>query len=178
MGVKTLRVVVKQDVVPKMPGLVLNEGLQKFEEITGTLEWVYTHVGAELKVDVGSSPYLKKHGFNFLGFHSLETYLHLVDGYLNKEISFRSNARRDFALVNKACDMLVEDLRIPHCWYQLEHKGLVCNHHGRWVKPIREPEDIPSPTREAEAQAHALQVEIQSDYVLQSLCTANMKGEF
>ncbi|KAM5587570.1 phospholipase A1-Igamma1, chloroplastic [Rosa sericea] len=178
IGVKTLRVVVKQDVVPKMPGLVLNEGLQKFEEITGTLEWVYTHVGAELKVDVGSSPYLKKHGFNFLGFHSLETYLHLVDGYLNKETSFRSNARRDFALVNKACDMLVEDLRIPHCWYQLEHKGLVCNHHGRWVKPRREPEDIPSPTREAEAEAHALQVEMQSDYVLQSLCTANMKGQF
>ncbi|KAK9268200.1 hypothetical protein L1049_010643 [Liquidambar formosana] len=81
MGVKTLRVVVKQDVVPKMPGLVFNEGLQLFDDITGTLEWVYTHVGAELKLDVRSSPYLKRGGFNFLGFHSLETYLHLVDGF-------------------------------------------------------------------------------------------------
>ncbi|XP_021834199.1 phospholipase A1-Igamma1, chloroplastic [Prunus avium] len=167
MGVKTLRVVVKQDMVHKMPGLVLNEGLQKFDDITGTLDWVYTHVGAELKLDVGSSPYLKHGGFNLPGFHSLETYLHLVDGFLSTETTFRSNARRDVALVNKGCDMLVDDLRIPQCWYQLPHKGLVCNAHGRWVKPKRDPEDIPSPTREAQAQAHALQVEMmESDYAL------------
>ncbi|KAF9605808.1 hypothetical protein IFM89_018535 [Coptis chinensis] len=46
MGVKTLRVVVKQDVVPRMPGVMFNEGLEKFEEITGELDWVYTHVGS------------------------------------------------------------------------------------------------------------------------------------
>ncbi|XP_070678044.1 phospholipase A1-Igamma1, chloroplastic-like [Malus domestica] len=71
MGVKTLRVVVKQDMVPKMPGLVLNESLQMFDDITGTLDWVYTHIGAELKFEVGSSPYLKRGGFNLQGFHSL-----------------------------------------------------------------------------------------------------------
>ncbi|KAA8519431.1 hypothetical protein F0562_013694 [Nyssa sinensis] len=129
MGVKTLRVVVKQDVVPRMPGLVLNESLQKFDDITGTLEWVYTHVGAELKLDVHSSPYLKR-GFNLLGFHSLETYLHLVDGFVSTASTFRTNARRDVSLVNKACDMLIDELRIPHCWYQLANKGLVCNNHG------------------------------------------------
>ncbi|XP_030468650.2 phospholipase A1-Igamma1, chloroplastic [Syzygium oleosum] len=144
-GVKTLRVVVKQDIVPKMPGLVFNETLDRFDEhITGALEWVYTHVGAELKLDVQSSPYLK-HGFNFLGFHMVETYLHLVDGFLSTRSNFRVDAKRDVALVNKACDMLVDELRVPHSWNQLANKGLVCNEHGRWVKPRRAPEDIPSP---------------------------------
>ncbi|KAG5015257.1 hypothetical protein JHK85_021393 [Glycine max] len=142
MGVKLLRVVVKQDWVPKMPGLLFNEKLKMFDEITG-LEWVYTHVGAELALDVHSSPYLKG-GMNLSGFHSLETYLHLIDGYLSHETPFRSEARRDIALVNKSCDMLVDELRIPHCWYQLANKGLVCNAHGRWVKPKRDNDDIPS----------------------------------
>jgi hypothetical protein len=152
LGVKTLRVVVKQDMVPRMPGLVFNEGLQKFDDITGTLEWVYTHVGAELKLDVRSSPYLKR-GLNLVGFHSLETYLHLIDGFHSTTTSFRSDARRDVALVNKACDMLVDELRIPRCWYQLANKGLVRNGHGRWVKPKRDPEDIPSPAREKSVDA-------------------------
>lgn len=143
MGVNTLRVVVKQDWVPKMPGLVFNECLKMFDELTG-LEWVYTHVGNELRLDVHSSPYLKAGGMNLLGFHSLETYLHLIDGYLNSDTPYRLEARRDVALVNKSCDMVVDELRIPHCWYQLANKGLVCNAHGRWVKPRRDPDDIPS----------------------------------
>ncbi|XP_010052014.2 phospholipase A1-Igamma1, chloroplastic [Eucalyptus grandis] len=156
-GVKTLRVVVKQDMVPKMPGLVFNEGLERFDEhITGALEWVYTHVGAELKLDVQSSPYLK-HGLNFLGFHMTETYLHLVDGFLSTRSNFRVDAKRDVALVNKACDMLVDELRVPHSWYQLANKGLVCNEYGKWVKPRRDPEDIPSPIEGA--QKHSLNIE-------------------
>lgn len=156
MGVKTLRLVIKQDIVPRMPGFVFNESLQKFDDFTGTLDWVYTHVGAQLKLDVQSSPYLKR-GFNLLGFHSLETYLHLVDGFLCSNSTFRTDARRDFALVNKACDMLVDELRIPHCWYQLANKGLVCNDHGRWVKPKRDPEDIPSPCSYIKLDMHGIQ---------------------
>ncbi|KAE8674207.1 hypothetical protein F3Y22_tig00111769pilonHSYRG00585 [Hibiscus syriacus] len=158
LGVKTLRVVVKQDLVPRMPGIVFNESLQRFDDITGTLEWVYTHVGDELRLDVSSSPYLKR-GFNPMGFHSLETYLHLVDGFHGAGSAFRSDARRDVTLVNKACDMLVDELRIPQCWYQLAHKGLVCNEHGRWVKPRREPEDIPSPIGD-QAHKHSLRIQI------------------
>ncbi|KAL8108406.1 phospholipase A1-Igamma1, chloroplastic [Apium graveolens] len=160
-GVKTLRIVIKQDFVPRMPGIVLNESLQKFNDITGTLEWVYTHVGAELKLDVRASPYLKR-GFNVLGYHSLETYLHLVDGFVSTKSSFRTEARRDVALVNKVCDMLVEELRIPHFWYQMANKGLVCNNHGRWVKPKRDPEDVPSPTTTSEGQ-HNVFSQIQSN---------------
>ncbi|KAI8000408.1 hypothetical protein LOK49_LG09G02337 [Camellia lanceoleosa] len=155
MGVKTLRVVVKQDLVPRIPGIVFNESLQMLDDFTGTLDWVYTHVGAELKLDARSSPYLKCGGFNVLGFHMLETYLHLVDGFMSTSSTFHSNARKDVALVNKACDMIVDELRIPPCWYQMENKGLVCNDHGRWVKPRRDPEDIPSPTRE-EVHDHAI----------------------
>ncbi|KAF8408815.1 hypothetical protein HHK36_004884 [Tetracentron sinense] len=136
MRVKTLRVVVKQDIVPKVPGLLFNEGLQKLYQITGTLKWVYTHVGAELKLDAHASPYLK-HGFNLPGFHSLETYLHLVDGFHSTTSKFRSDARRDIALVNKARGMLVDELRIPKGWYKLAKKGLVHHAYGRWVKPIR-----------------------------------------
>ncbi|XP_057763942.1 phospholipase A1-Igamma1, chloroplastic [Salvia miltiorrhiza] len=150
MGVKTLRVTLRQDVVPRMPGIVFNEGLQRFDDITGALEWVYTHVGVELKVDVRSSPYLKK-GLNLIGFHMLETYLHLVDGFHSAKSDFRIESKRDLALVNKDCDMLVDELRIPPNWYQLANKGLVQNHHGRWVKPERDPEDIPSPTAESHA---------------------------
>ncbi|XP_058197445.1 phospholipase A1-Igamma1, chloroplastic [Rhododendron vialii] len=157
MGVKTLRVVLKQDVVPRMPGIVFNESLQMFDDFTGTLEWVYTHVGAELKLDAQSSPYLKRK-IDLLGFHMLETYLHLVDGFLSSTSTFRSDARRDFALVNKSCDMLVDELRIPHCWYQIENKGLVRNAHGRWVKPKRDPEDIPSPTTMEEAHTFVKEV--------------------
>ncbi|CAH9076422.1 unnamed protein product [Cuscuta epithymum] len=145
MGVKTLRVTVKQDLVPRMPGIVFNESLQKFDELTGTLEWVYTHVGAELKLDVRASPYLKR-GFNFVGIHMLETHLHLVDGWVSRSSTFRGDAKRDVALVNKDCDMLVDELRIPPNWYQLANKGLVRNASGRWVRPKRKPEDVPSPT--------------------------------
>ncbi|KAG8365642.1 hypothetical protein BUALT_Bualt18G0127300 [Buddleja alternifolia] len=164
MGVKTLRVTLKQDVVPRMPGIVFNESIQRFDDFTGSLEWVYTHVGVELKLDVRSSPYLKK-GLNLVGFHMLETYLHLVDGFHSSNSGFRVDARRDLALVNKDCDMLVDELRIPHNWYQLANKGLVLNDHGRWVKPKRDPEDIPSPRNEAQSNL----LENETNYGLESL---------
>lgn len=42
MGVKILRITVKQDLVPRMPGIVLNESLQKFDHFTGTLVDLHT----------------------------------------------------------------------------------------------------------------------------------------
>ncbi|KAG1348219.1 phospholipase A1-Igamma1, chloroplastic-like [Cocos nucifera] len=153
MKVKILRVVVKQDVVPKMPGIRFNEGIKKFENVTGTLDWVYTHFGLELELDVRSSPYLKR-GLDVGGFHNLESYLHLVDGYLSSDTEFRLDARRDVALVNKASGILREELRIPPCWYQSANKGLVCNSYGRRVQPQRDPEDIPSPDRTGPMTCH------------------------
>ncbi|KAJ6948411.1 hypothetical protein NC651_002679 [Populus alba x Populus x berolinensis] len=143
LGVKTLRVVVKQDIVPKLPGL-LNRMLNKFHGLTGKLNWVYRHVGTQLKLDAFTSPYLK-HESDLSGCHNLELYLHLIDGFLSTTSKHRWNARRDLALVNKGSDMLIEDLRIPEFWYDFPYKGLVLNKYGRWVKPGRQPEDIPSP---------------------------------
>jgi len=63
MGVKVLRVVSKQDMVPKIPGIIFNEGMEKFEQLMGSLiyllPWTYTHVGVELKLDHQRSPRLK-----------------------------------------------------------------------------------------------------------------------
>ncbi|XP_074282915.1 phospholipase A1-Igamma1, chloroplastic-like [Silene latifolia] len=144
LGVKTLRVVLKQDVIPCMPGTVFNECLQNFEEIAGGLEWVYTHVGVELKLDGRVSPYLKR-GLQLQGHHMLETYLHLLDAFQSSKLPFRPDAKRDIALVNKETDLLVNELKIPPRWYQVANKGLVRNSHGRWVKPKRDLDDIPSP---------------------------------
>ncbi|URE17608.1 phospholipase A1-Igamma1, chloroplastic-like, partial [Musa troglodytarum] len=144
MNVKVLRVVVKQDVVPKMPGILFNEGLKRLESVTGKLGWVYSHVGLELGLDVRSSPFLKR-GIDVAGFHNLEAYLHLVDGFRSSDDGLRSSFKRDVALVNEAGGMLRDDLKIPPCWYPAANKGMVCNAHGRWMKPAREPEDIPSP---------------------------------
>ncbi|KAJ6345414.1 hypothetical protein OIU78_008144 [Salix suchowensis] len=129
LGVKTLRVVVKQDIVPKLPGL-MNKMLNKFHGFTGKLNWVYRHVGTQLKLDAFMSPYLK-HESDLSGSHNLELYLHLIDGFLSKKSKYRWNARRDLALVNKGSDMLIEDLKIPEFWYQFPYKGLMLNQYGK-----------------------------------------------
>ncbi|KAH9796271.1 Lipase 3 domain-containing protein [Citrus sinensis] len=162
LGVKTLRVVNKQDIVPKLPGILFNEILHKFNPIMQRLNCVYRHVGTQLKLDKCRSPYLKD-DTDFSGCHNLELYLGKNCGatvvpchsctqpldlnrpHPSKKAKFRRNARRGLALVNKSSDMLIEELKIPEFWYQLPYKGLVLNKCGRRVKPGREPEDIPSP---------------------------------
>ncbi|KAL9456366.1 hypothetical protein AB3S75_005568 [Citrus x aurantiifolia] len=145
LGVKTLRVVNKQDIVPKLPGILFNKILHKFNPIMQRLNCVYRHVGTQLKLDKCRSPYLKD-DTDFSGHHNLELYLGKnCDGFLSRKAKFRRNARRGLALVNKSSDMLIEELTIPEFWYQLPYKGLVLNKCCRWVKPGREPEDIPSP---------------------------------
>ncbi|RVW23685.1 Phospholipase A1-Igamma2, chloroplastic [Vitis vinifera] len=52
MGVKILRVVVKQDIVPKLPGIICNKILRQIHALTRRLKWVYRHIGSELKLDV------------------------------------------------------------------------------------------------------------------------------
>ncbi|CAL1402992.1 unnamed protein product [Linum trigynum] len=143
LGVKVLRVEVEEDIVRNLPGIVMNTVLKKLS-ITKRLNWIYRHVGKQLKLHVSSSPYLKKES-DMVGSHNLEVYLHLVDGFVSRGAKYRWNARRDLALVNKNSDMLIPELKIPQFWYHMPYKGLVRNRYGRWVKPGREPEDIPSP---------------------------------
>ncbi|KAK4781903.1 hypothetical protein SAY86_016005 [Trapa natans] len=142
LGVRVLRVVLEQDVVPRMPGLVLNK--ERLEKIKGELRCVYSHAGKELRLDAAASPYLKRGLLHPVGFHCMETYLHLVDGFHCSGSGFRADAERDLALVNKACGLLVDELRVPACWYQEANKGLVRDRNGRWVRQKRNPEDVPS----------------------------------
>jgi hypothetical protein len=132
LGARILRVVNERDAVPKLPGLLPS----------------YVHGGEEVALDVAASPYLKS-SFDLVGFHGLETYLHLVDGYEAKDEGFRAGARRDVALVNKSTDMLKDELRVPARWHQPENKGLVRNADGRWILRRRAPEDVPTPTTTA-----------------------------
>lgn len=74
LGVKTLRVVNKQDIVPKLPGILFNKILHKFNPIMQRLNCVYRHVGTQLKLDKCRSPYLKD-DTDFSGRHNLELYL-------------------------------------------------------------------------------------------------------
>ncbi|GLJ20818.1 hypothetical protein SUGI_0379550 [Cryptomeria japonica] len=147
-GVKVLRVVGKQDVVPKMPGILFNEGMEKYEKVIGhvleSLPWSYKHVGVELGLEIKKSPFLKSNP-DLAGCHNFEVYLHLLDGFESSSAPFRVEARRDVSLINKASDLLRKDLMVPSNWHQLENKGLVHNCYGRWVQPERDADDVPSP---------------------------------
>ncbi|EXC02060.1 Phospholipase A1-Ibeta2 [Morus notabilis] len=102
-NVKVLRIVNSQDVITRVPGTFLSEGLEeklRNTKVGGMLEMLeenmplaYSHVGAELRVDTKMSPYLKPNA-DMACCHDLEAYLHLVDGFLSSNCPFRANAKR------------------------------------------------------------------------------------
>lgn len=80
LGVKVLRVVNVHDIVPKSPGLVLNEHSPSMVmKICEKLPWSYSHVGVELALDHKNSPFLKPTS-DLVCAHNLEAHLHLLDG--------------------------------------------------------------------------------------------------
>ncbi|KAJ6799157.1 putative phospholipase A1-Ibeta2, chloroplastic [Iris pallida] len=89
-GVKALRVVNSNDVVPRVPGVLPREELGR--RIGRPMDG-YAHFGAELRVDSRSSPYLKPDADPNCC-HDLESYLHLVDGFVDRDCPFRSDAKR------------------------------------------------------------------------------------
>ncbi|KAJ1415414.1 Fungal lipase-like domain [Sesbania bispinosa] len=104
-GTKVLRVVNSDDVVTKMPGFVFHDGhvatrrsvhvegvpgwIRKIVEKEG---WLYAEVGEELRLSSRDSPYLN--GANVATCHELNTYLHLVDGFISSKCPFRATAKR------------------------------------------------------------------------------------
>ncbi|GAV72142.1 Lipase_3 domain-containing protein [Cephalotus follicularis] len=147
LGVKVLRVVNEHDIVPKSPGLLLNENASPFLMKLGEgLPWSYSHVGVELALDHNNSPFLKPTGDPVCS-HNLEALLHLLDGYHGKGRRFVLASGRDPALVNKASDFLKDHYMVPPYWRQDENKGLVRNEEGRWMQAERpklddHPEDM------------------------------------
>lgn len=109
--VKVLRVVNSQDVITRIPGMFVSEELDmKVEDsraakflnmLDNIMPWAYVHVGSELRVDTRMSPYLKSNA-DVACCHDLESYLHLVDGFLASNCPFRANAKRSLLkLVNE-----------------------------------------------------------------------------
>uniref|UniRef100_A0A6N2LMV5 Fungal lipase-type domain-containing protein n=1 Tax=Salix viminalis TaxID=40686 RepID=A0A6N2LMV5_SALVM len=137
LGVKVLRVVNVQDVVPKSPGLFFNEQVPPpLMKLAEGLPWAYSHVGVELALDQRNSPFLKQTSDPACA-HNLEAHLHLLDGYHGKGHRFILSSGRDPALVNKACDFLKDHHLVPPNWRQDENKGMIRNNEGRWVQPER-----------------------------------------
>lgn len=102
-NVKVLRIVNSQDMITRVPGMFVSEGLDKklrdagaahvLNVLDDNMPWAYSHVGTELKVDTKMSPYLKPNA-DVACCHDLEAYLHLVDGFLASNCPFRANAKR------------------------------------------------------------------------------------
>lgn len=138
LGMKVLRVVNVHDVVPKSPGLFLNETVPAaVMKMAEGLPWCYSHVGVELALDHKNSPFLKPDGDPACA-HNLEAHLHLLDGYHGRGHRFVLASGRDPALVNKACDFLKDHHMVPPYWRQDENKGMVRNRaDGRWIQPER-----------------------------------------
>ena len=138
IGVKVMRLVNKDDVVPKLPGNFMNENMGSWlTKLLNWLPWTYSHVGIRVSVDIENSPFLKQ-TISLSDFHSLEVYLHLLDGFVGESKPFKSSGR-DPALVNKSCDLLIERLHIPPYWWQERNKGLVKGADDKWTCPARSP---------------------------------------
>lgn len=148
LGVKVLRVVNVNDLVPKVPGLLFNEQFKLFNDAVEKLPWTYSHCGVEIEVNNEHSPYLKPRP-GVANVHNFEGYLHLIAGYVGKGKGigkdFKLQLKRDIALVNKSSDLLKPQKHIPSCWWQQANKGLVLNDDFDWVQSERDTEDIPAP---------------------------------
>jgi hypothetical protein len=153
LGVKVLRVVNVNDIVPRVPGNLFPPQLGFIDKLIDLLPFTYSHAGVQLLVNNFDSPSLDPERSNIFNCHNLEGYLHLVfghqgsDGLVKKQknsASFTSPLSRDIALVNKSSDFLKDGHFIPDNWWQIENKGLVYV-DGKWVPETRDAEDVPVP---------------------------------
>lgn len=142
LGIKALRMVNVNDLVPKVPGVFVNEQSPELSDLLAMLPWTYSHVGQELKLNDRDSHSLDPAKATIAHRHNLEQYLHLVDGYGRYA---EHPPHRDITLVNKGCDFLKSVHFIPAQWRQVQNKGLVRNADGTWSQAPRELEDIPTP---------------------------------
>lgn len=145
LGLKCIRVMNVHDVVPKVPGVVINENSPDFlARIGAAIPWNYTHVGVKVELDHKKSPFLKDTS-DISCYHNLEAHLHLLDGHHGDGKEFKPAIGRDPALVNKSCDFLAEKHLVPPSWRQDADRGLSRSPDGRWKQPERPwVEDFPA----------------------------------
>ncbi|GMI95644.1 phospholipase A I beta 2, DAD1-Like Lipase 1 [Hibiscus trionum] len=154
-NIKVLRIVNNQDLITRVPGAFIGEGMKEqdkhkhdeeqrresFANVFYMLQnnlWAYSHVGTELKVDIKMSPYLKPNA-DVACCHDLEAYLHLVDGFLSMDCPFRSNAKRSLAKLIHYQKSNVKQL--------YTHKALTLNLERRDSFSIPMTSCLPSPSR-------------------------------
>ncbi|XP_075517815.1 phospholipase A(1) DAD1, chloroplastic-like [Primulina tabacum] len=109
-GTKILRIVNSDDLITKVPGLVVDDKAQTqcpdkllqrnttaglggwIEKLAEDSQLVYANVGCELRLSSRDSPYVE--GNDIGTCHDLKTYLHLVDGFVGSNCPFRATARK------------------------------------------------------------------------------------
>ncbi|KAL2935049.1 Phospholipase A1-Igamma2 chloroplastic [Bienertia sinuspersici] len=126
LGVKVLRVVNVNDVVPKAPGIVFNENLPTgWGKFTQGWPWTYYHVGAELALDHKNSPFLKDTNDPTCA-HNLEAHLHLLDGsgIMGRGKKIPLSHWKGHSISDKSCDFLKDHYQIPPFWRQDENRGM------------------------------------------------------
>ncbi|KAK7340459.1 hypothetical protein VNO77_21162 [Canavalia gladiata] len=100
-GTRILRIVNSDDVITKVPGLVVHDddvasnngfhvaSLQSwFRRVVEDMQLVYADVGQELRLSSRESPFLKKG--DVATCHDLKTYLHLVNGFVSSSSPYMS----------------------------------------------------------------------------------------
>jgi len=134
LGVKALRIHNVHDTVPMVPGLITERffpmWLLRFADLLG-LPSVYSHIGVDLALDHGVSPFLK-FTLDLACYHNLEAHLHLLDGYKGRGGGFELGGR-DPALVNKGADFLKDEHMVPAGWRQEANKGMIRTEEGKWM---------------------------------------------
>eukprot|EP00246_Nothoceros_aenigmaticus_P011985 TRINITY_DN34_c0_g1_i6.p1 TRINITY_DN34_c0_g1~~TRINITY_DN34_c0_g1_i6.p1 ORF type:complete len:574 (-),score=81.53 TRINITY_DN34_c0_g1_i6:485-2176(-) len=156
LGVKVLRMENEGDVVPKLPGFVFNEWHVEFLDkwlslFFDSFPWTYIHVGTALPLHPKHSPYLSKDA-DFMAFHDVEVYLHLIDGFEGKDKltapKVQEPWRRPYVLVNKGGSLLHPDLKVPEAWLQSQNKGVTVRPDGSWWIHQRDEIDEPQNFRQ------------------------------
>ena len=108
-----------------------------------TIATPYVDVGEELMINTLKSPYLKHPDSEHvdLTVHNLEVYLHGVAGSHGIDGDFEMEVNRDFSLVNKMTDALIDTLLFTGNWWTPENKSMVQNDNGSWVLMDHERDD-------------------------------------
>ncbi|KAL3815002.1 hypothetical protein ACJIZ3_016270 [Penstemon smallii] len=103
-GTKVLRIVNSDDLITKVPGFVVENNERNCTAANWVQKLVYADVGCELRLSSRESPYLN--GINIATCHDLETYLHLVKGFVSSNCPFRKTARKMIMNNNTTCSFL------------------------------------------------------------------------
>ncbi|XP_068634725.1 phospholipase A(1) DAD1, chloroplastic-like [Aristolochia californica] len=109
-GSKILRIVNSQDVITKVPGIVLDDDVESPERcrtksylpvklLKSLLDtrWDYADVGEELRLSTLDCPDLSRHAGNVAKCHDLDMYLNLVSGYSSSTCPFKAAAKAELS---------------------------------------------------------------------------------